>query len=372
LYNSHVTSAVETLEREFAARRGFTGAVAAGFGRAALRLALEASEVREGDVLVPDFVCAQVPEAVRRAGGRPVYFPVSRELQVAPDAFRTALTANTRAAVVVHYFGCPLPAIAMLAEICRERRIPLIEDCALAMGCEEAGAHGSAAVFSFTKSDWCYGGGMFAAREPALIARARMLREESFQPAAALALRYGWLRHADFLANRPQRSRAAEFAGRTLETLCGFHAQGFYDAGRFDSRMTDFAARRARRLEETLRAITDRRREIVQEIRRSLGAADDLLLERGDYPQDSCAFLLMIAAGPAHTWRQLAARHDVTLRLSWPAYQSIEPAQATAAVRWLAAHLLILEIHPELTDGEAQRISRSLQALATSSPREFR
>ncbi|HEV8385306.1 MAG TPA: DegT/DnrJ/EryC1/StrS family aminotransferase, partial [Candidatus Acidoferrales bacterium] len=170
LYNSRVTSAVENLEREFAARHGFAGAVAAGFGRTALRLALEAAEVRGGEVLVPNFVCTQVCGAVRQAGATPVYFSVSRELRVAPDAFRAAITANTRAAIAVYYFGRPLPSMALLAQICRERGIPLMEDCALALGCAGAGKQGSAAVFSFTKSDWCWGGGLMATREPEMLA----------------------------------------------------------------------------------------------------------------------------------------------------------------------------------------------------------
>lgn len=229
-----MTSAVEQLELEFAARYSFAGGVAAGFGRAALRLALDAVDVRGGDVLLPDFVCAQVPEAVRCAGGTPIFFPVGKDLCVAPEGFRAAFTTSTRAAVAVHYFGRPLPSIESLTEICREHRVPFIEDCALVLGAPGAAAHGDIALFSFTKSDWCYGGGMLAARSPELKARARALRDSSFHAAPRSALGYGLLRRADFVANRPARSHAAEFAGRTAETLFGLRARGFYDSGRYD------------------------------------------------------------------------------------------------------------------------------------------
>ncbi len=375
MYNPQVTSAVEGLERDFAAQYGFDGAVAVGFGRAALRLALEAVEVRSGDVLVPDFVCAQVPEAVRRAGGTPVYFPIAKDLTAAPDAFRAAITPGTRAAIVVHYFGRPLPTISALAEICREQNIPLIEDCARALGVPSIGAHGDTAIFSFTKSDWCYAGGLLAARSQEWIARARTFRDTSFRAAPGLALRYGLLRRADFIANRPARSRAAEFSGRTLEALSGFRVESFYDAGRFDALMPAFAARRASRVLETLPDVTSRRRKILEEVQGALGPATRLLLRSDDFPQDSYAFLLLNVGGPkpastpfesgrAHSWRERAAREGITLRHCWPAYQDCEPLQDTPAVRWLAEHLWLMEIHPGLTRTEVQRIARILRGLA--------
>jgi dTDP-4-amino-4,6-dideoxygalactose transaminase len=361
-----VTSAVEQLELEFAARYSFAGGVAAGFGRAALRLALDAVDVRGGDVLLPDFVCAQVPEAVRRAGGTPIFYPVGKDLCVAPEVFRAAFTPATRAAVAVHYFGRPLPSIESLTEICREHRVPFIEDCALVLGAPGAAAHGDIALFSFTKSDWCYGGGMLAARSPELKARARALRDSSFHAAPRSALGYGLLRRADFVANRPARSRAAEFVGRTLETLCGLRARGFYDSGRYDTLLPGFAARRARRLLAELPARMAECRRIVERIYDSLGPARRLLFRPEPSFQDSCSFLLVRSeAGEASTWRERAARAGVTLRLCWPAFQDAEARRTNPALGWLAEHLLLMEIHPKLTEREVLRIVRCLKELAS-------
>jgi dTDP-4-amino-4,6-dideoxygalactose transaminase len=196
-----------------------------------------------------------------------------------------------------------------------------------------------------------------------MLVRARAFREKFFQPESKLALKYGILRGADFLANRPARGRVAGFAGRGLERLFGFHAQGFYDAGRFDSLMPEFAARRASRLLKTLDGVADHRRRIIEEIRRSLGSTS-ALFQPDDGAQGSCAFLLVNAAGEAHAWRERAASEGVTLRLVWPAYQNCEAAQLTPDVRWLAEHLAVLEIHPDLTVREVRRIERCLRNLA--------
>jgi len=360
-----VTSAVEQLEQEFAAQYGFAGGVAAGYGRAALRLTLDAVDVRGGDVLLPDFVCAQVPEAVRRAGGTPIFFPVGKDLCVAPELFRAAFTTSTRAAVAVHYFGRPLPSIELLAEICRERRVPCIEDCALVLGAPGTGAHGDMALFSFTKSDWCHGGGMLAARSTELMARARTLRDSSFHAAPRLAFGYGMLRRADFAANRPAQSRAAELAGRALETLFGLRTRGFYDSGQYDALLPGFAARRALRLLAELPAQTAERRRIVDQICDSLGPARRLLFRPEASVLDSCSFLLVRSgAGEAFAWRERAARAGVTLRLCWPAYQDAKAGGTNPALGWLAEHLLLMEIHPGLTEREVQRIVRCLKKLA--------
>lgn len=360
-----MSSPVEQLEREFASRHGFAGSLATGYGRAALRLALETADVRGGDVLLPNFVCAQVTEAVSRAGGRPVFYPVQRDLSVIPQEFRAAFTPETRAAIAVHFFGRTLSSVSELAEICHERRVPLIEDCALAFGVPEAGKHGEYAVFSFTKSDWCYGGGMLASCSQERVEHAKVLRHASFRSATGLAYLYGLLRRADYGSNRPARSRVAEFAGRSLENVCGLGEKGFYEAGRFDTLWPDFAARRGRRLLAELPAITAQRRRGMESICELPGPARGLLLRPEPISQDSCAFLLLKSeSGQAIAWRERAARTGVTLRLCWPAYQSSAPAQASATLDWLAEHFLFLEIHPQLTQGEVQRIVGCLKNLA--------
>jgi dTDP-4-amino-4,6-dideoxygalactose transaminase len=355
---------VEQLERRFAGDFGFSGAVATGFGRAALRLALEALDLRGGDVLVPNFICAQIPQAVRLAGGRPVFYHVRRDLSVAAEDFRSALAPATRAAVVAHYFGRRQPGVAALVEICRPRGIPLLEDCALALGVTGIGALGDAAVFSFTKSDWCYGGALLAARSIDLLERARAARMKLFRGAPTLAFRYGILRRADFAANRPTLSRTAELAGRALESISGFRSGNFYDAGQFDTFLPSFAALRANHILSDLPTAIRRRKEILRQIRDSLTSAPGILF-RPDDPGDSGAFLLLKCNfGAAHSWLQRAAREGITLRLCWPAYQEPEAGQGSAELRWLANHLLLLEIHPKLNDREVQRIARCLRELS--------
>jgi dTDP-4-amino-4,6-dideoxygalactose transaminase len=343
--------------------------VATGYGRGALLLALEAIGVRGADVVVPNFICAQVPEAVRRAGGRVVFYPVRRDLTIHAEEFHRALTPQTRAAIVAHYFGTPHRNIEALGEACRRRGIVLIEDCALTLGAP-SGSVGDLAVFSFTKSDWCYGGGMVTTGVRDWVMRLRRLREELFKPAERLARYYGWLRRADFAANRPAWARLAEIAGRRLQEFLAkrepaLRDSNFYDAARFDAAMPEFAARRALKILRDLRAATEQRRGLVKRMAAAL-ASDELRIAEGcGGPDDNAAFVPLLLANErkqaAEQWVTRAACAGATLRRCWPAYQELEKGQGSDEVRWLAEQLLLLEISAELTLREVQKISRVLQ-----------
>jgi hypothetical protein len=357
-----MTPAVERLEAAFAQWLGAPAAVATGFGRGALWLAVQvALEGKRGaQVLAPELVCAQVTQAVRRAGGTPVFVPVQRDLTVRREDLAAAITPHTAAAVLVHYYGRVLPGLAPLAALCRERGVTVIEDCALALGATAggrlAGSFGDSAVFSFSKSDWCYGGGMIATAQRACAARLRALREEQCGPARRLALFYGLLRRADSAANHPGAGRSAGHMGRWLEEglarLEPSLGGNFFDAGRYDALLPDFAARRALKILRDLEASTARRCSTRPRLWAALrqripGAADGLRpwpARAAPDAGETGAFLLLEAQdGRADDWVARADAAGCTLRRSWPAYQSAEAAAHGSHLHWLREHLLIAE-----------------------------
>ena len=359
---------MQTFEREFAAWLGVPDAIATGFGRAALRLGFEAAQCKGKSVLVPSFICAQVVDAVRAAGATVACYPVQRDLTIRTADFVNALHPGVRAAIVPHYFGRATANIAELAAACRERSVLLIEDCALACGAslhgKLAGTFGDLAIFSCTKSDWCYGGGVLASRSSELATRARALRAESFRAAPSLLFSYGVLRRADFLANRPRWSAAAERGGRLLERLARIKEANFYDAGRCDALMSSRSARRACRLLRSLADDIRCRHELKRQLLHQLCGCPHVLFWLDEHPGDTRAFLLLRSpAGRAREWVAAAGRDGVTLRLSWPAYQDL-PERKSDAVEWLADHLAILEVHPKLTGKELQRMADCVRRLA--------
>jgi dTDP-4-amino-4,6-dideoxygalactose transaminase len=359
-----VSTATEKFEHDFAKEFSFAGAVATGFGRSAIALAMAAWEVQNREVLIPEFVCAQVAQAVRAAGGRPKYFPVELDLDVIPEKFSACMTERTAAAVVVHYYGQSLPSAQSLTAVCRERGVKLLEDCALAFGHPGVGCSGHAAVFSLTKCDWCYGGGVLASNDEGFVRAARKYSEKYFKTESWGALRYGILRRADFESNRPSVSRRAEFRGRLLDRVLGFGCDNFFDAGSVAAEMSAAAARRGLHLLKTLKATCVRRKEIAAQLRHALRDTDALSPAEQDDEGAGGFLLLRAPEGRARHWMEAAARQGITLRLSWPAYQTLEDLESLPTNRRLAEEILILEIHPELNAEEISRIANCLQRLS--------
>lgn len=172
------------LEQAIAALVDVPHAVACNSGTDALHLALRAAGVGPGDeVVTPAFTFIATAEAISYVGATPVFAdvdPASFNLSAAD--LENALTAGTRAVIVVHLFGqcAEMPAIA---ELCASRGIVLVEDCAQAIGADydgrAAGAWGEFGCFSFypTKNLGAYGdAGLVTARTAEHDARLRMLR----------------------------------------------------------------------------------------------------------------------------------------------------------------------------------------------------
>ena len=172
------------LEKEIAALAGVAHAVACNSGTDALHLALRAAGVGPGDeVVTPAFTFIATAEAIAYVGATPVFADIdASSFNLSAATLERALTPGTRAVIVVHLFGqcAEMPAIA---ELCAERGIILVEDCAQSIGADwdgrQAGAWGEFGCFSFypTKNLGAYGdAGLVTTREARHDARLRMLR----------------------------------------------------------------------------------------------------------------------------------------------------------------------------------------------------
>jgi len=140
---------VAAFERRWAEYCGTGHAVGVANGTDALQLTLQALGVGDGDeVIVPANTFIATAAAVVRAGATPVFTDVDPDtLLLTPDLLTRAVTARTRAVMVVHLYG-NMPDMHGLAAAARQAGIWLIEDAAQAHGAEwsdrRAGAFGDA------------------------------------------------------------------------------------------------------------------------------------------------------------------------------------------------------------------------------------
>ena len=184
---------VEKFERSFADYFDIRHAVATNSGTSALHLVLLALGVGPGDeVIIPSYVCSALLNAVNYTGAKPVLADIH------PDSFnldaadvKKRINDRTRAVIVPHLFG-----MAADLDPLQELDIPLIEDCAQAVGAEykkrAVGSFGIAAVYSFyaTKVITTGEGGMVVSDSKDIVDRIRDLK--SYDQKEDYRIRYNY------------------------------------------------------------------------------------------------------------------------------------------------------------------------------------
>jgi dTDP-4-amino-4,6-dideoxygalactose transaminase len=308
---------VAALERELAARLGVEAAAAVASGTAALELALRALDVGAGaEVLIPTYVCDALHHAVTRAGATPVLVdadPATLSMS-AKDALARR-TRRTRAAIVPHAFG-----LAVDLEPFRALEVPLIEDCAQALGAETdggpAGARGALAVCSFYATKMIAAGeGGAVAGPAALVARVRDARQYD---------------ERDTL--RP----------------------------RLNAKLTDMAAALARGQLARLETFVARRRALAARYRARLAGAPVRLPAESGRRHVYHRFVVGVDGDPGALADALAARGVAARRPVFrPAHRALALDGYPEADRLWAASLSI-PCYPALTDEEADRVARAL------------
>jgi dTDP-4-amino-4,6-dideoxygalactose transaminase len=148
---------VHNFEDEFANYVCANHCVGVANGLEALRLALRAVGVQQGDeVVVPAHTFIATWLAATQCGARLV--PVEPEIDgfnIDPTLVEAAITERTRAIVVVHLYGQPAQ-LEQILEIGRRHQIPVVEDAAQAHGARykgvKIGSHSDAVAWSFYPS----------------------------------------------------------------------------------------------------------------------------------------------------------------------------------------------------------------------------
>jgi dTDP-4-amino-4,6-dideoxygalactose transaminase len=152
---------------------------------AALEMAALLLDLGPGDeVIMPSFTFVSTANAFAMRGAVPVFVDIDRgTLNIDPGAIEAAITARTRAVVVVHYagVGCDMDAIGAIA---RHHGLAVVEDAAQAIGASRGGRAlggiGDLGALSFhdTKNVICGEGGALLVRRGDLAQRAEILREK--------------------------------------------------------------------------------------------------------------------------------------------------------------------------------------------------
>ena len=329
---------VERFEAEFARYCGVAAGVGVGNGLEALQLTLQAFGIGPGDeVIVSAHTSIATWLAISHTGAIPVPVePDPRTMMIDPALVADAVSPRSAAIVPVHLYGMPA-AMDALAAIARKHRLALIEDASQAHGARlrdrMVGSLGDAAAFSLypTKNLGALGdGGIVVSDDLGLIERVRVL------------------------ANYGERQRhRSELRGHN---------------SRLDELQAALLSVKLRRLD-------------AGNVRRSAlaGRYLDLLSE--------CAGVQLPAATAASqpAWHQFVVRvqdrdgiraaltrDGIETLVHYPIAPHRSPAYARdypeplAITEQLAASVLSLPIHPDLTDDQCAHVCQALAEIAAA------
>lgn len=321
---------VQGFEQAFAAYCGVAHAVGVGNGTDALELSLRALGVDAGDrVAVVANAAMYGATAILACGGTPVFVDIDPATHtMCPDALASVLaTGPVKAVIVTHLYG-RLAAMDALIPLCRERGIPVLEDCAQAHGARDArgiraGAFGDIASFSFypTKNLGALGdGGAVATSSDVLAERIRQLRQ------------YGW-------------------SAKYTNTLAG---------GR-NTRLDELQAALLLDMLPALDGWNARRREIAN--RYSAGIDNPRLAPPPACGEEHVAHLYVVRCEDRDDARSRLAQHGVQTDVHYPVPDYRQPclqgkidASPLPHTEADARSVMTLPCFPELTDAEADAV----------------
>ena len=140
-------------ENEFKTYMGIKNCIGVGNGLDALRLAMAALGVGNGDeVIVQTNTFIATVLAITEIGATPIFVDVDSYFGIDSEAIEKVITAKTKAVIVVHLYGQPCE-MDMIMKIANKHNLYVIEDCAQAHGARYkgklVGTIGNVGCFSF-------------------------------------------------------------------------------------------------------------------------------------------------------------------------------------------------------------------------------
>lgn len=176
-------------EEEVCKFLGSSYAIGVNSGTDALRIALRAIGISNNDeVITTPYTFVSTAEVISELGAKPVFVDIDEDsFNINITKVKEKINERTKAVIAVHLFGLPCE-IEELSNICKQKKIYLIEDAAQSFGAmfnkKFVGTFGDVGCFSFypTKNLFTYGdGGLIITNGPVVDKKCRMLRNHGIE-----------------------------------------------------------------------------------------------------------------------------------------------------------------------------------------------
>lgn len=326
---------VKQFETSFAEYIGAIHCVSLANGTDAIELTLRAMGVGSGDrVATVANAGMYTTSAMLAIGAEPFFLDVdlaTRNVTIAE--VERAVAAGVKAVVVTHLYGLVTPEIREIAQLCTQKGIPLLEDCAQAHGAridgQCVGTFGDAASFSFypTKNLGALGdGGASVTNSTEIANKVTRLRQ------------YGWTAKYQVEVADARNSRLDEMQAAILMAFL-----------------------------PQLDAANTRRREIAARYSAKIEHSD--VLVPAHTGAEYVAHLYVVRSAHPDALRTHLRTLDIASEVHYPIPDYRQPVFGArfahvrlANTERLAGEILTLPCYPEMTDAEVDQVIAAVNA----------
>ena len=177
---------VDQFESKFANIVGEGSVVSFASARMGFFALMKSMRVGPGDeVILCGSTCSVMPNAVLRLGATPIYSDINPStLGSSLNSIASCISEKTKLIVAQHSFGIPCD-IDVISKFCKEKKIFLIEDCAIALGStlngRAVGTFGNAAIFStdHSKPINTIIGGIIYSEDSSIVEAVKSIKDQS-------------------------------------------------------------------------------------------------------------------------------------------------------------------------------------------------
>lgn len=315
-------------------------------------------------VLVPDYHSGVEIWAMRAAGANLRYYPVRNNFEVDMDELRRLCTPEVRVLYIVHYLGWSQP-LEQLTQLCRERDLVMIEDCALSFlseaGGKPLGTTGDYAFYCLYKTLPVPNGGV-------LVQNSRVfenLTQLELEPCSMASLAAcGAELFFEYVRGRSDAAGKALFwlkrrIGQAL-SLAGINrlpvgdmSPDYSTIGLDVAKMNIAMSEYCRRLLDTFdyEAIRKRRRENFAALRERL---PELPMPRDDLPQGMCPLFFPVFVEDKAAAARAFRERGINVIEFWNYGHPEAAAHTGRDTQFMRRHVLELPIHQDVTPEQVQ------------------
>jgi dTDP-4-amino-4,6-dideoxygalactose transaminase len=321
---------------------------------------------KNDEVLVPAYNCGSEISPLISTGARISMYRVDSGARIDFADLLSRITPRTRLVHITHYFGRPAE-LDGLATFCHERKIKLLEDCALSLFSRPTGRFGDAAIFSFRKSLPACAGGALVLRDASNVANAVTEKSPVVITARGILSLIGkWLEASLWFRSAFRCESGAERpAKETISSLPDLPASYYCPPNAVvhgGPRITLGLLKRTHAQEVVLR-----RRENYNRLRNCLAGISGatFLWEEEMLPAGMCPLGLPLLVDDKWQWCKSLSAAGVRVPPWWAGcHRGLDWREFPEALA-LKARLILLPVHQGLTASHMEYMASVIRSLAT-------